>query len=218
MGVFFGLGVALFLETISIYYSGPIFWIFFSLVSLHFLKMQISAIFIRFRYILLLLLLCQSMPTILALSNMTTKSWLLSPKSLPEKSNTYSSKKLEFQDKHHTRYKSNNIKNFCFSCKSELFRLNPDWFVCWLLPLSTWFFAFTLVSKELQGHPTTSLPFSSWTWACMGHTTVPWNWSMEKRYTLCLAFMLFLDWFAFCLLYTSSHRYTIFHDTYPFYF
>lgn len=32
VGVFFGLGVALFLETISIYYSGPIFWIFFSFV------------------------------------------------------------------------------------------------------------------------------------------------------------------------------------------
>ena len=32
VGVFFGLGVALFLETISIYYSGPIFWILFCTV------------------------------------------------------------------------------------------------------------------------------------------------------------------------------------------
>ena len=32
VGVFFGLGVALFLETISIYYSGPLFWIFFCIV------------------------------------------------------------------------------------------------------------------------------------------------------------------------------------------
>ena len=34
VGVFFGLGVALLLETISIYYSGPIFWIFFCFVSI----------------------------------------------------------------------------------------------------------------------------------------------------------------------------------------
>ena len=32
VGVFFGLGVALFLETLSIYYSGPIFWIFFCII------------------------------------------------------------------------------------------------------------------------------------------------------------------------------------------
>ena len=32
VGVFFGLGVALFLETISIYYSGPIFWCLFCTV------------------------------------------------------------------------------------------------------------------------------------------------------------------------------------------
>ena len=32
IGVFFGLGVALFLETLSIYYSGPLFWIFFCIV------------------------------------------------------------------------------------------------------------------------------------------------------------------------------------------
>merc|ERR1719228_1999760 len=32
VGVFFGLGVALFLETISVYYSGPIFWFFFCTV------------------------------------------------------------------------------------------------------------------------------------------------------------------------------------------
>ena len=32
VGVFFGLGVALFLETISIYYSGPIFWLLFCTV------------------------------------------------------------------------------------------------------------------------------------------------------------------------------------------
>merc|ERR550519_1500121 len=32
VGVFFGLGVALFLETISIYYSGPFFWAFFCTV------------------------------------------------------------------------------------------------------------------------------------------------------------------------------------------
>ena len=33
IGVFFGLGVALFLETISIYYSGPWFWAFFCTVG-----------------------------------------------------------------------------------------------------------------------------------------------------------------------------------------
>ena len=33
VGVFFGLGVALFLETISIYYSGPAFWAIFCLVN-----------------------------------------------------------------------------------------------------------------------------------------------------------------------------------------
>ena len=32
VGVFFGLGVALILETVSIYYSGPIFWAFFCTV------------------------------------------------------------------------------------------------------------------------------------------------------------------------------------------
>merc|ERR550532_279820 len=32
VGVFFGLGVALFLETLSIYYSGPVFWIFFCII------------------------------------------------------------------------------------------------------------------------------------------------------------------------------------------
>ena len=34
VGVFFGLGVALFLETLSIYYSGPFFWIFFCFIYL----------------------------------------------------------------------------------------------------------------------------------------------------------------------------------------
>merc|ERR550519_2644435 len=34
VGVFFGLGVALFLETISIYYNGPTFWFFFCLFML----------------------------------------------------------------------------------------------------------------------------------------------------------------------------------------
>ena len=34
IGVFFGLGVALLLETISIYYSGPWFWAVFCTVSI----------------------------------------------------------------------------------------------------------------------------------------------------------------------------------------
>ena len=33
IGVFFGLGVALLLETISVYYSGPVFWVFFCTVG-----------------------------------------------------------------------------------------------------------------------------------------------------------------------------------------
>lgn len=37
VGVFFGLGIALFLETISIYYSGPAFWALFCLVKLRIL-------------------------------------------------------------------------------------------------------------------------------------------------------------------------------------
>ena len=34
IGVFFGLGVALFLETFSIYYSGPGFWALFCFVNI----------------------------------------------------------------------------------------------------------------------------------------------------------------------------------------
>ena len=34
IGVFFGLGVALFLETFSIYYNGPGFWALFCFVNI----------------------------------------------------------------------------------------------------------------------------------------------------------------------------------------
>ena len=44
IGVFFGLGVALFLETISIYYSGPWFWAFFCTVS----QTQLDLVFYHF--------------------------------------------------------------------------------------------------------------------------------------------------------------------------
>ena len=78
VGVFFGLGVALLLETISIYYSGPIFWIFFCFVSIFRYKLimnpsYMSNIEYLFRFTSLLSLLSPFMLTILELSNTTTK-------------------------------------------------------------------------------------------------------------------------------------------------
>ena len=76
IGVFFGLGVALILETISIYYSGPEFWVVFSLVNIFIAFVFQTNIKLIFRFILLLLLLSQCMLTTLESLNMITRFFL----------------------------------------------------------------------------------------------------------------------------------------------